>query len=147
MLYKIVADLIVIIHFGWILFMLAGFSLTVYSTFNVYIMRTPQDYCKRFFDKWIFRTIHLCGILFVAFLAILREYCPLTIWENTLRRNYNPQTQYPGSFLIHYIERFVYPNVHPLLILIPTVIVAVFTLVMFMIVPPAKIKAIFKKTI
>ena len=48
---------------------------------------------KRFFDWWLFRTLHLCGVIYVGLLAILREYCPLTILEYTLRAEYNPGKQ------------------------------------------------------
>jgi len=87
--------------------------------------------------------IHLCGIAYVGLLAVLKEHCLLTILENTLRGRYNSELKYPGSFLAFHIEKLVYPNVNPLLLLIPTVIVAVFTLFMFIVRPPAKIKQIF----
>jgi len=133
MLYKIFADLIVVIHFAWILFMLAGTILTLGGFFY-----------KRFFDWWLFRTLHFCGIIYVGFLAVLREYCPLTILENTVRAKYNPDLTYPGSFIVHYIEKLVYPDVNPSTILVPTIFIAVFTIVVFIIKPPAKIRRIFK---
>ncbi|MCK5655238.1 MAG: DUF2784 domain-containing protein [Candidatus Aureabacteria bacterium] len=133
MLYKIFADLIVVIHFAWILFMLAGTILTLGGFFY-----------KRFFDWWLFRTLHLCGIIYVGLLALLREYCPLTILENTVRTKYNPELTYPGSFIVHYIEKLVYPDVNPSIILVPTIFIAVFSVVVFIIKPPAKIRRIFK---
>ena len=133
MLYKIFADIIVVMHFAWILFMLVGAILTLSGFFY-----------KRFFDWWSFRTLHLCGIIYVGLLALLREYCPLTILENTVRTKYNPDLTYPGSFIVHYIEKLVYPDVNPLIILIPTIFIAVFTIVVFIIRPPVKIRRIFK---
>ena len=113
--------------------MLVGFILTLYGFFR-----------KSFFDKWLFRTVHLCGILYVGLLALLRQYCPLTMLENTLRAKYNSDLIYPGSFIVHYIEKLVYPDVNPLIILTPTIIIAIFTIVVFIIRPPAKIRRIFK---
>ncbi|MBU0878529.1 MAG: DUF2784 domain-containing protein [Candidatus Omnitrophica bacterium] len=133
MLYKIFADLIVVMHFVWILFMLVGFMLTLCGFFY-----------KRFFDWWSFRVLHLCGIAYVGLLALLRQYCPLTILEYTLRAECNPELRYPGSFIVHYIEKLVYPDVNPLVILIPTIFIAVFTIVVFIIKPPTKIRRIFK---
>lgn len=133
MLYKLLADIIVVIHFGWILFMLLGFILTLRGFFY-----------RRFFDRWLFRTLHLCGIIYVGLLALLREYCPLTILENILRVRYNPELRYPGSFIVYYVEKLVYPDVNPLIILIPTVIIAVFTILVFIVKPPAKIRRIFR---
>lgn len=133
MLYKILADTIVVMHFGWILFMLVGFIFTLCGFF-----------WKGFFDRWLFRTLHLCGIAYVSLKAVMGKYCPLTIWENTLRAKYDPGLTYAGSFMIHYVEKIVYPDIDPLVIHIPTTFIAVFTVLVFIIRPPAKIKKIFR---
>ena len=133
MLYRVFADIVVVMHFVWILFMLAGFILTLWGFF-----------WREFFDWWLFRTLHLCGIAYVGLLAVLRQYCPLTILENTLRARYEPGLRYPGSFIVHYIEKLVYPDVNPLAILIPTVFIALFTIFVFMVKPPKKIKRLFE---
>lgn len=129
MLYKISADIIVIVHFIWIIFMLLGFFLTVYGFFK-----------NDFFDWWLFRTLHLSGILFVGILTTLRRFCPLTILENLSRAQYSPESTYPGSFIVHYIEKLVYPDVNQTLLRVGTVFVAFFVLVVFIIIPPKKIK-------
>ena len=134
MLYKILADLIVIMHFSWLLFMLTGFILTLCGFF-----------WKGFFDRWLFRTLHLFGIAYVSLLALMGKYCPLTVWENVLRAKYDPSLIYAGSFIIHYVEKLVYPDIDPLIIRIPTTFIAVFTILVFIIRPPAKIKNIFRK--
>jgi len=134
MLYKIIADIIVVVHFGWVLFMLLGFVLSLWGFF-----------WREFFNWWLFRILHLFGIVYVVLLAVLRQYCPLTILENTLRARYNPILTYPGSFIVHYINRLVYPDVNPLILLIPTIFIAVFTVVIFIIKPPARIRGIFRR--
>lgn len=133
MLYKILADIIVIVHLLWILFMLVGFILTLRGFF-----------WKGFFDRWLFRTLHLFGIAYVGLLAIMGKYCPLTLWEYSLREKYDSTLTYPGSFMIYYAERLVYPDINPLIILIPTTFIAIFTVVVFIIRPPKRIKEIFK---
>lgn len=133
MIYKILADTIVVMHFAWILFMLLGFILTLCGFF-----------WKGFFDKWLFRILHLFGIVYVSFLAIMGKYCPLTIWENSLRAKYDPTLTYSGSCIVHYIEKLVYLDVDLLAILIPTIFIAIFTIVVFIIKPPTKIKRISK---
>jgi len=130
MIYKILADTIVVIHLIWILFILAGFILTIIGFWQ-----------KKFFDRWIFRTIHLFGILYVSLLALMGKHCPLTILENILRRKYSPFLSYPGSFIIHYLEKLVYPEVNPLVILIPTIFISLFTISVFIIKPPKKIRS------
>ena len=108
------------------------------------ILTLSGFFYKRFFDWWSFRILHFCGIIYVGLLAFLREYCPLTILENTVRAKYNPDLTYPGSFIVYYIEKLVYPNVNPSIILVPTIFIAVFTIVVFIIKPPTKIRRIFK---
>lgn len=129
MVYKILADIIVITHFLVILFMFLGFFLTLKSFLN-----------PKFLDRWLFRTLHLFGMVYIGLLAVLRQYCPLTIMENTLRAIYNPELTYPGSFIVYYIEKLVYPDINPVMIIIPTATLAVFTLVVFIIRPPKRIK-------
>ena len=129
MFYKIIADIIVVIHFIWIIFMLLGFFLTIYGFFR-----------KEFFDWWLFRTLHLSGILFVGLLTALQRFCPLTILENLSRAKYSLEATYPGSFIVHYIEKLVYPDVNQTLLRVGTVIVALFVLIMYIINPPEKIK-------
>ncbi|MEO0294262.1 MAG: DUF2784 family protein [candidate division WOR-3 bacterium] len=129
MLYKIVADIIVFLHFIWIIFMLLGFFLTLYGFF-----------WKKFFDWWLFRTLHLGGILFVGILTALQRFCPLTILENISRAKYDIRTTYPGSFIIHYIEKLVYPEVNQTLLRIVTIIATLFCLIVFIIQPPKRLK-------
>ena len=121
--YKIFADLIVV--------MLAGFVLTLMAFRR-----------KQYFDKWLFRTLHLCGIAYVTLLELLGKYCPLTILENSLRAKYSLELRYPGSFIAYYIKKLVYPDVNPLILIIPTAIIAIFTIVVFIIRPPAMIRKI-----
>ena len=129
MFYRVMADIFMVIHFAWILFMLLGLALTVRAFFR-----------PGFFDRWLFRTIHLVGIMFVAALEALKAYCPLTLWENALRRHYDPSHEYPGSFIIGYLEHLIYPNVSPAVVMVPTVLIALFILAVFIIKPPARFR-------
>lgn len=135
MSHKIFADAIIVVHFLYILFMLLGFLLTGYALF----------FREKFFDRWLFRSLHLLGIFYVASLSILGKYCPLTILENELRLRYEVSLVYSGSFIVHYLERLVYPDVNPLVIQIPTVFLAIFTIVVFIVRPPKKIKSIMAR--
>lgn len=138
--YKLAADLIVVIHFAWIVFMLWGVALTAGSVIGLCVFGGASPRCTRFMDRWIFRTVHLGGILFVGLLAGLGKYCPLTIWEYNLRRAADPYLAYPGSFIVQWIQRLVYPDVHPLMIVIPTIFIALFTLLAYLLCPPIQIR-------
>lgn len=76
------------------------------------------------------------GIFYVALLSIMGKYCPLTVLENYLRSRYDSNLVYPGSFIIHYLEGWVYPKVNSLIIQIPTGFIAVFTVFAFILKPP-----------
>ena len=145
MFYRVVADVIVVVHFLWILFMLMGVGFTVWACLGVYVFRIRGGWCERFFEWTFFRVFHLCGIVYVGLLAVLGKYCPLTLWENALRSRYDGEVVYPGSFIIYYIERFVYPRVNPMILISVTGTVGVFTLVMFIVRGPARVKQIFSK--
>ncbi len=138
MIYKLLADIILIFHLFWIVFMLVGFVFTFYTVFL-----TKN---KKFLDWWVFRTLHLLGIFYVGSLNVLNKYCPLTILENHLRMRYSQYSSYPDSFfIVYYIEKLVYPDVNSLIIQIPTLFIAVVTLIVFVVRPPEKINMLFKK--
>lgn len=134
MIYKVLADTIVALHLLWIIFMVGGFFYTIAAFFH-----------KALFDRWLLRLIHIAGIAYVSFLAVTQRYCPLTLLENALRRKHDPFFSYPGSFIIHYAERVIYLDVNPLAIQAISVFIAVFSVVVFIIKPPEKIKKLFKK--
>lgn len=134
MVYKLAADGLMVLHFAWILFMLYGFWFTFRAFFK------PE-----LFERWLFRSLHLLGIAFVAFLVAIGKPCPSTIWENDLRRLHDPSSTYPGSFIVAWIERLVYPDVPLLVITIPTFLLALFTLVVYIWRPPSRVRNWLKK--
>ena len=129
MFYKILADIVVFLHFLWIIFILMGFILTLAGFF-----------WKRFFEKWLFRSLHLAGIIYVSILAVSGKYCPLTILENILRSKYSPSLVYPGSFIARYLEKLVYPDIIPIIIYVPLFSITLFTMAIFILKPPGKTK-------
>ena len=126
---RVFADSIMILHICWIIFMIWGFVLTVRGFWR-----------PAFFDRWLFRSIHLAGIMFVAGLELVGRYCPLTIWEYDFRRSYDPSIEYPRLFVVDFIQRLIYPDVSMLVLTIPTVAIALFTMVVFILRPPSKCK-------
>lgn len=126
---RIFADLIIVLHFLWILFMVGGFIYTLCGFWK-----------KGIFNRWLFRILHLIGIVYVGLLVIMGKSCPLTILENTLRAKSNPSQTYLGSFVVYYIEKLVYPNVNPYIICTGTLIFALSTVLLFFIRPPQKFK-------
>lgn len=133
MLYKILADVVIFLHFLWILFIIAGFI------FIIFFRKNFPAYAGNF----ILRTIHLVSILYTSYLEFTHKNCPLTDIENYFKVKSDSVT-YTGSFIVYYIEKLVYPDVEPLVVIIPTVIIGIITLVMYILKPPKKIRDSFK---
>ena len=93
MISAILADLIVIFHFLWILFLLFGFILSRGR-------------------RWL-RWLHWVALVFSFLLAVCNWYCPLTYLEFWLDQKHDPDLTYTGSFIAHYLEKIIYLNVSP----------------------------------
>ncbi len=98
------ADIIVLIHFLWIVFLIFG---------ALWGRRYP----------WIKR-IHIGGILFALLIQIVGWYCPLTYLEAWLRRMHDSSQSYAGSFIAYYIEKIVYIDLSQKMIFIMTILLA-----------------------
>jgi len=132
--YLMLADFLVTLHFLWILFMVAGFALTLGGIL----------FKRRILNWFWFRTLHLAGIVYVGALSLQGKLCPLTVWENQLRAKADPESTYTGSFIIHYVEKLVYPEVDPILLQIATISLGVFTISAYLLAPPPRVKRLFK---
>lgn len=89
MLYKILADLVVLLHLSFILFVLFGALL---------VFKYPRM-------VWI----HLPVAIYGTLITFYRWLCPLTPLENHLRSLAGEQG-YEGGFIAHYILPVIYPS-------------------------------------
>ena len=92
--YKILADFLVVIHLAWIAVLLGG---TFYIFWN-------GSYVK-------YHLILVSGtLLFNLFLG----GCPLTWWEEKVRKNWDPRTYYhPNNFLVTYVHKVWSKDITP----------------------------------
>ncbi len=102
MLFKILADIVVLIHFLWIVFLFLGAFWGVKN-------------------KGI-RIFHVSGLVFAFIIQIFDWYCPLTHLEVWLRSKHASDITYAGSFIIHYVEKIVYVEVSRFLIILFTIL-------------------------
>lgn len=102
MLYGVLADIVVVIHLLWILFLISG----------AYWGRKRRPVMA----------VHASGLLFSIAMQVFGWHCPLTHIEVWLRAKQNPLQTYPGSFIAHYAEKLVYIEISPLIIFVLTVI-------------------------
>lgn len=104
--YRILADITVLIHFSWILFLILGaFWGIKYRTIKIF---------------------HISGLVFAFVIQIFDWYCPLTHLEVWLRSKHDPALAYTGSFIIYYLEAIVYIELPRYLIFILTVFICGF---------------------
>jgi hypothetical protein len=101
MIYKILADGMVVIHFLWIVFLFIG---AIWGIKNKAV-----------------KIFHLSGLIFAFIIQILDWYCPLTHLEVWLRSKHTSSLTYTGSFIIHYVERIVYFELSHFLVLLFTI--------------------------
>lgn len=104
MIYRILADLVVLIHFLWIVFLISG----------AFVGRK----CR------LIKYLHIGGLGFAFLIQIFGWYCPLTHLEVWLRSKHEPSMGYRGSFIIHYVEKIVYIELQSWIIFLMTLIIA-----------------------
>lgn len=88
MLARLAADLVMLLHLGFILFVVFG-ALGV-------------RYAPRL--AWL----HLPAVAWGALVELRGLYCPLTDWENALRHS-GAEQGYADSFIEHYLLPLIYP--------------------------------------
>jgi len=88
MIWRMAADALVLVHLSFILFVLFG---------GLLLLRWPRL-------LWL----HLPAVTWGIVVECLHLGCPLTPWENQLRRMAG-QAGYEGGFIEHYLIPLIYP--------------------------------------
>ncbi|MDH1538309.1 DUF2784 domain-containing protein [Pseudomonas chengduensis] len=88
MLWRMAADALVLVHLSFILFVLLG---------GLLLLRWPRLI-------WL----HLPAVAWGIVVECLHLGCPLTPWENQMRRMAG-QAGYEGGFIEHYLIPLIYP--------------------------------------
>jgi len=97
-LYALLADLILILHFAFVAFVVAGLLVILVGWL-----------CRwQFVRNFWFRLAHLLAIGVVAAESLAGFVCPLTIWENNLRLLAGGGQRYQGSFVQHWLHRLMF---------------------------------------
>lgn len=93
MIHRVLADLVVLVHFGFILFVVLG---------GLAALRWPK----------VVR-VHLPCALYGALISFFGWICPLTPLEYRLRAMADADQGFAGGFVDHYIVPLVYPGPLP----------------------------------
>jgi hypothetical protein len=110
----LLASLALVAHLLWILFVVFG---------GLVFLRFPWG-----------RLVHLVAVGAALLMQWLELTCPLTLLEQEFLRQAGG-TSYEGSFLIHYLERLVYPAIPLGVITALTVLLLVVTIVLLKVRP------------
>jgi hypothetical protein len=89
-LFAVLASVVLLFHLGWIVWILLGWLAT----------RTRP---------WL-RWLHVGSVVWAIVVEAGPWPCPLTIFEQWLEGRAG-SGGYQGSFIVHYLEAFVYPDV------------------------------------
>jgi hypothetical protein len=88
-MYRFFADVLVVVHFLFILFVLAG---------GILVLRRPR-----------LAILHLPAVIWGAAVELCGWICPLTPLENYFR-GLSGSTGYSGDFVEHYLIPLIYPE-------------------------------------
>jgi len=100
--YRLLADAIAIMHFGYVAFVVLGMAAILTGI----VLR--WSWVRNF---W-FRALHFVMIAVVAAESLGGILCPLTDWEDRLRE-LGGEANEPGSFIGRWIDRLLFVDVSP----------------------------------
>lgn len=122
---RLLADILVSVHAIFVGFVLAGLPLA-------HVGRILHWEWTRNF--W-FRTTHLGAILLVVGLTWARIPCPLTVWENLLRKRAG-QAHYPGDCVGYWVHQFLFYDFPPWVLTSAYTLFGLAVLATFWVAPP-----------
>ncbi len=100
--YRLLADLVLTVHFGIVAFVVGGLVLVVVGNLRGW----------RFVNGWWFRLAHVAAIAVVVAQAWLGVACPLTTLESALRENAG-EAGYETSFIEHWLTAILFYEAPP----------------------------------
>ena len=95
--YQLIADAVLFLHFGVVLFVVGGLVVVVAGNWLHW----------RWVNQLWFRLVHLAAIAVVVLQAWLGQFCPLTTLESWLRVQAG-STAYEKSFIEHWLQKLIY---------------------------------------
>jgi hypothetical protein len=118
----VLADFVLIVHLAFVLFVVGGFALVL----------AGGALGWRWIRNRAFRYAHLAAIAFVALEALAGVACPLTLWEDALRRT-GPVAP---SFVGRWARRLLYYDFPEWVFTVAYVLFAIAVAVTFRLIPP-----------
>jgi len=124
--YSLLADLIVAVHFLYVMFAVGG---------QVIIM--VGWVCRwQFIKQSTFRISHLIAVAFVALEAVMGIICPLTEWEYNLRQVAGQSVNRDLSFIARLVHTIIFYDFPPWIFTFIHVSFGVLVILTFIFIPP-----------
>lgn len=124
-LYRLSADLVVVVHFAFVAFVVLGLLLTLVGGVRRW--------------EWVrgvhFRAVHLVAIGFVVAESLCGVTCPLTVWEQRLR-NLAGQASYQGDFIATWVHDLLFFDAEPWVFTVCYCVFGAVVLLSWLLVPP-----------
>mgnify|MGYP003381682047 FL=1 len=95
--YRLLADVVLLVHFAVVLFVVGGLALVFTGNIRHW----------RWVNSLLFRVVHLVTVGIVVAQSWLGELCPLTVLESWLRQQAG-EAAYSTSFIEHWVQRLLY---------------------------------------
>lgn len=125
MLYRILADLVVVLHAGFVAFIVVGQIVVLYG------LAHGRAWARGFWFRWL----HLLSIAFVVMLSWVGAICPLTDLENYLRELAG-EVGYPGDFISYWVREFLFYECSTWVFLVIYSVFGMVVLLTFVLAPP-----------
>lgn len=78
----------------------------------------------------ILRWLHMASLVWGILIELLPWPCPLTLLENWLETKAGVEP-YNGGFLLHYLDKLIYPDISPTVLTAAGVVVCAFNLALY----------------
>ena len=101
-IYSLLADAILVLHFAFVVFVVVGFLLILLGLLAGWSWVSNRK----------FRIAHLAAIGIVVLQAWFGQLCPLTVWENALRRRAG-QSGYTETFIENWLHKVLFYQAEP----------------------------------
>ena len=112
MIYRLLADFILIVHLCFILFAVFG---------GLLVLRW----------RWLWK-LHLPALVWAFLVQYFVWFCPLTAWENHFRA-LGGEAGYEGGFIDHYVSAIIYPGfMSPQTHFLSAILLVVFNLLVYL---------------
>ena len=109
-IYRLAADVTVLVHFAFIVFVMFGALL---------VRKRP-----------VLKYAHWVALSYGLLVEVFNWYCPLTLFEQYLRQQAG-KVGYERSFLVHYLDKLIYWDVPQWVLIAGTAIVVALNIVFY----------------